>query len=162
MASDIVAGEIFHGLIDGNGLSIRKIGDFKMTNIVFLEGNIGQNPESRNSRNGMTITNFTLATSEPVYKEGHLERDEKGYAVTKTEWHRIVCFKKQAENVAKHCEKGTRVIVTGSIHYTTWLDNKGQKRYGTEILARDIRFLGAFAKKEEEAPQVDLDDEIPF
>ena len=60
-----------------------------MQNIVILAGNIGQKPEVRSTQSGTKITNFTLATSRPRLSEGRVMRDENGYRVMDTEWHRI-------------------------------------------------------------------------
>ena len=63
-----------------------------MQNIVILAGNIGQTPEVRTTQSGTKITNFSLATSRPRLSEGRVMRDENGYRVMDTEWHRITCF----------------------------------------------------------------------
>lgn len=64
----------------------------KMQNIVILAGNIGQDPETRSTQGGTSITHFTLATSRPRYSEGKVVRDDNGYRVQDTEWHRITAF----------------------------------------------------------------------
>ena len=84
-----------------------------MQNIVILAGNIGQDPESRSTQGGTNITHFTLATSRPRYSEGKVVRDEKGYRVQDTEWHRITCFNGLGKTVQEHCEKGMKVLVSG-------------------------------------------------
>ena len=90
-----------------------------MQNIVILAGNIGQNPETRTTQGGTKITNFTLATSRPRLSEGRVLRDENGYRIMDTEWHRITCFNGLGKTVAEHCEKGMKVMVHGRIHYTS-------------------------------------------
>ena len=84
-----------------------------MQNIVILAGNIGQKPEVRSTQSGTKITNFTLATSRPRLSEGRVMRDENGYRVMDTEWHRITCFNGLGKTVAEHCEKGMKVLVHG-------------------------------------------------
>ena len=59
-----------------------------------------------------------LATSRPRLSEGRVLRDENGYRVMDTEWHRITCFNGLGKTVAEHCEKGMKVLVQGRIHYT--------------------------------------------
>ena len=93
-----------------------------MQNIVILAGNIGQKPEVRATQSGTKITNFTLATSRPRLTEGRVLRDENGYRVMDTEWHRITCFNGLGKLIAEHCEKGMKVLVHGRIHYTKWTD----------------------------------------
>ena len=98
-----------------------------MQNIVILAGNIGQKPETRTTQGGTNITNFSLATSRPRLSEGRVLRDENGYRVMDTEWHRITCFNGLGKTVAEHCEKGMKVLVHGRIHYTKWIDSMGRR-----------------------------------
>ena len=112
-----------------------------MQNIVILAGNIGQAPETRTTQGGTTITHFTLATSRPRYAEGRVLRDENGYRVQDTEWHRITCFNGLGKTVKEHCAKGQKVLVRGRIHYTKWTDATGTDRYGCEIIAETVDFL---------------------
>lgn len=137
-----------------------------MQNIVILAGNLGADPESRNTQNGTTITNLRLATSRPRYSEGKVVRDEQGRRVQDTEWHRITCFNGLGKTVQEHCRKGMSVLVRGRIHYTKWTDQQGNDRYGCEIIAETVDFLsrGKPAQNGGEADSgaYDYDDDIPF
>ena len=133
-----------------------------MQNIVILAGNIGQAPETRTTNGGASITHFTLATSRPRYSEGRVIRDEKGYRVQDTEWHRITAFNGLGKTIQQHCEKGMKVLVRGRIHYTKWTDQQGVDRYGCEIIAETVDFLSrAKQTQNDDGNSVD-DDEIPF
>ncbi len=88
-----------------------------------LAGNIGQNPEARTTQGGTQITNFSLATSRPRLSEGRVMRDDNGYRVMDTEWHRITCFNGLGKTVADHCEKGMKALVHGRIHYRKWINS---------------------------------------
>jgi single-strand DNA-binding protein len=134
-----------------------------MQNIVILAGNIGQTPEVRSTQGGTKITNFTLATSRPRLSEGRVIRDDNGYRVMDTEWHRITCFNGLGQTIADHCEKGMKVLVQGRIHYTKWTDAAGIDRYGCEIIADKVDFLSRQKASEGDSPElVEQDDEIPF
>lgn len=134
-----------------------------MQNIVILAGNIGQDPETRTTQGGTRITHFTLATSRPRYSEGKVARDDRGYRVQDTEWHRITAFNGLGKTIEEHCEKGMKVLVRGRIHYTKWTDQQGNDRYGCEIIAEKVDFLSRPKSAENENPElVDRDDEIPF
>ena len=133
-----------------------------MQNIVILAGNIGQTPETRNAQGGTTITHFTLATSRPRYSEGKVVRDDKGYRVQDTEWHRITPFNGLGKTIEQHCEKGMKVLVRGRIHYTKWQDQQGNERYGCEIIAETIDFLSRAKQTETDHGDLDTDDDIPF
>ena len=82
-----------------------------MQNIVILAGNIGQDPETRTTQGGTRITHFTLATSRPRYSDGKVVRDEKGYRVQDTEWHRITAFNGLGKTIQEYCEKGMKVLI---------------------------------------------------
>ena len=135
-----------------------------MQNIVILAGNIGMDPESRTTQGGTRITHFTLATSRPRYSEGKVVRDDKGYRVQDTEWHRITAFNGLGKTVQEHCTKGMKLLVRGRIHYSEWTDGDGVERYGTEIIAETIDFLSRAKSKSDEAgdPDPELDDDVPF
>lgn len=133
-----------------------------MQNIVILAGNIGQQPQTRTLESGTSITNFTLATSRPRYVEGKPARDENGYRLQDTEWHRITCFNGLGSTIQQHCDKGMKVLVRGRIHYTKWTDAEGITRYGCEIIADSVDFLSRGKAKTVDADQPDADDDIPF
>lgn len=133
-----------------------------MQNIVILAGNIGQDPETRITQGGTGITNFTLATSRPRYSEGRVVRDENGYRVQDTEWHRIKCFNGLAKTVQEHCEKGMKVLVRGRIHYTKWTDQQGVDRYGCEIIAETVDFLDRAKQTQNDDGKFIDDADIPF
>ena len=133
-----------------------------MQNIVILAGNIGQAPETRTTNGGASITHFTLATSRPRYSEGRVIRDENGYRVQDTEWHRITAFNGLGKTIQQHCEKGMKVLVRGRIHYTKWTDRDGVDRYSTEIIAETVDFLSRARQTENEDGQFIDDSDIPF
>ena len=133
-----------------------------MQNIVILAGNIGQDPETRSTQGGTRITHFTLATSRPRYSEGKVVRDEKGYRVQDTEWHRITAFNGLGKTIQEYCEKGMKVLVRGRIHYTKWTDQEGNDRYGSEIIAETVDFLSRAQQTESKDGKFIDDDDIPF
>lgn len=134
-----------------------------MQNIVILAGNIGQDPETRTTQGGTRITHFTLATSRPRYSEGKVVRDDRGYRVQDTEWHRITAFNGLGKTIEEHCEKGMKVLVRGRIHYTKWQDQQGNDRYGCEIIAETVDFLSRAKQTENgSGDQREMDDDIPF
>ena len=135
-----------------------------MQNIVILAGNIGQDPESRTTQGGTNITHFTLATSRPRYSEGKVVRDEQGYRVQDTEWHRVTAFNGLGKTVQEHCAKGMKLLVRGRIHYSQWTDLEGVERYGCEIIAETVDFLSRGKPMSEggNGSDPDLDDDVPF
>ena len=136
-----------------------------MTNIVILVGNLGADPELRSANNGTDIASFSLGTSRPKRdSEGKTFKDESGFTAKDTEWHRVTCFNGLGRVVAQHATKGMLVSVRGRLHYTRWTDKDNVERYGCEIIADDVQFLGRGRQAEVPEgpePQLELDDEIP-
>ena len=56
-----------------------------------------------------------------------------------------VAWRKQAENVAKYCTKGSQVAVEGRIQTRSYDAQDGTKRYVTEVVADNVTFLGSRA-----------------
>lgn len=103
-------------------------------NKVILIGNLGADPELRYTSSGKAVADLRIATSES-YGRG-ADREEK------TEWHRVVVWERTAENCAEYLSKGRKVYVEGRIQTRSWDDKDGNRRYTTEIVARDVQFLG--------------------
>ena len=117
---------------------------------------------ARTTQGGTSITHFTLATSRPRYSEGKVVRDENGYRVQDTEWHRITCFNGLGKTIQEHCKQGMKVLVRGRIHYTKWTDQQGVDRYGCEIIAETVDFLSRAKQTENHDGKFIDDDDIPF
>ena len=104
-------------------------------NKVTLIGNLGADPETKKTASGQSITLFNLATSNAwTNREG--QRQEH------TEWHRIVVWGKLAETCAEYLSKGRKAYIEGRLQTRSWEDDKGQKRYTTEVVASQVLFLG--------------------
>ncbi len=98
-------------------------------NKVILVGNLGRDPEVRNTQDGSKIVNITLATSETWNDRASGERKEK------TEWHRVVIFNDRVADVAERfLKKGAKIYVEGSLQTRKWTDQSGQEKYTTEVV----------------------------
>jgi single-strand DNA-binding protein len=104
-------------------------------NKVILIGNLGADPELKYTASGTPVCTFRLATSETF-------KDREGNQQERTEWHRVVAWAKLGEIAAQYLSKGRQVYVEGSIRTRSWEDQSGERKYMTEIVARDIQFLG--------------------
>jgi single-strand DNA-binding protein len=129
-----------------------------MTNLVILVGRIARDPETRTTTGGTDITSVSVVTDRPARKEGKTYKDENGFTAKDSEFHRVTCFNGLGANVAKYCTKGRLVTVEGRIHYTSWDDKDGVKRYGCEIIADKVDFLSkGRSSSNEDAPPIDED-----
>jgi single-strand DNA-binding protein len=138
-------------------------------NKVQLIGYIGDAPEVRYMPNGDAVAVFSLATNEHwKTKEG----DEK----ERTDWHRVVMYRGLAEIAKEHFAKGTHLYIEGKLRNRSWEDKEGIKRYTTEIIADEFKFLD---KKDPAAEKIksgsakptptpaakgdfNFDDDVPF
>jgi len=125
-------------------------------NKVILLGNIGKDPEARETKAGKVV-NLVMATSERY-------TDKSGQKQENTEWHNLVVFGKLADVVTKYVKKGDKIYVEGSITTRKWEDKEGNTRYNTEIKVRDLTMLGGGEKKAQPvAAEIgDDDDQLPF
>ncbi|HEY0883406.1 MAG TPA: single-stranded DNA-binding protein [Archangium sp.] len=106
-----------------------------MKNLVILIGNLGKNPELRNT--GKTsVANFSVATSESF-------KDADGKPQKSTEWHNVAAFGTLADTVAKYLKKGSKVYIEGRLKTRKWEDKEGVTRYSTEVIANEVKFLDA-------------------
>jgi len=121
-------------------------------NHVFLLGNLGKDPDLRYIDNGQAMAKFPMATSEVWF-------DTEGKRQERTEWHNIVAWGKRAEACGKHLNRGSQVLIEGSIHYRSYDDKEGNKRYVTEITARSVTFLGGKQESKEESSRRGNDPE---
>jgi single-strand DNA-binding protein len=104
-------------------------------NKVILIGNLGAAPELKETSGKQPYCHLRLATTE-VFRDGKGERQER------TEWHRITVFGDTAENCARFLDRGRPVYVEGRLAHTQYQDKEGQKRYGTDVVATRVVFLG--------------------
>ena len=144
-------------------------------NKVLLIGRLGADPEIKQMVNGKSVARLSLATSQSWKDKNTGEKKEK------TEWHRIVVFNEGLVNVVQHYhKKGAQIYVEGQISTRKWNDEaSGQDKYSTEVIIQgynsSLTMLGGNSMNENQssqnlkspdegsqAPDNDLDDEIPF
>lgn len=107
-----------------------------LRNRVQLIGHLGMNPEIKSLESGKKFAKFSIATND-TYKNA------KGEKITETEWHNVVAWNKTAELAEMFLEKGKEVAIEGKLTTRSWDDEKGNKKYITEIVCSEILFLGS-------------------
>tara|TARA_R110002072_G_scaffold150059_2_gene298168 strand:+ start:20888 stop:21397 length:510 start_codon:yes stop_codon:yes gene_type:complete len=103
-------------------------------NKVILVGNLGNDPETRYLPDGNAVTNISIATSESWKDKNTGQQNER------TEWHRVVFFRRLAEIAGEYLKKGSKVYVEGQLR-TRQYEKEGQKHYSTEIVANEMQML---------------------
>ena len=140
-------------------------------NKVILVGNLGQDPEVKYTAGGAAVTTLSLATSES-WKDKDTGSDQE-----KTEWHRVVLWRRLAEIAGEYLKKGSKVYIEGQLQTRKW-EQDGQTRYTTEVVGRDMQFLDSRGSSSSDSSSYDdinqdmssqnlpdsgiTDDDIPF
>lgn len=126
-------------------------------NRVTLIGRLGKDPELRYTPAGTPLAKFTLATSRKFI-------DREGQKQEKTEWHRIVVWRKLAEICGQYLFKGKQVMIEGRIEYGSY-EKDGVKHYTTDIIAENMEMMGSPGEghfREPCRPEGTQEDDIPF
>lgn len=105
-------------------------------NKIMLIGNLGSEPEIRTVSGGRKIAKVSIATNRSF-------TDRSGQQQEKTEWHRCTFFDKLADLVEQYVHKGDRLYVEGRVEYSQTEDDKGNVRYWTDIVVREMVMLGS-------------------
>ena len=137
-------------------------------NKVTLIGNVTGDPHPKAPPlgKGQTVVSFTLATNF-VWEEDRVKRES-------VEFHDVLAYGKLAEIISQYVKKGSKVYIEGRLQTRSWDGQDGNKRYTTEIVARDMQMLDsresgrgeewggseAAAPSAPDAPRDD--DDLPF
>ena len=120
----------------------------KSVNKVILVGNVGQDPEVKYTASGVPVAKLSLATNERFKDKNDAWQD-------RTDWHSVVAWQRLAEIVGEYVRKGSKLYIEGKLQTSTWEDKQsGERKYRTEIVARDIVLLGSRDSGEEGRPEM--------
>ena len=100
---------------------------------IFI-GRLTDDPSVRYMPNGDPVANFSIAVNEKY-------KDKSGEQREKTEYIRVVAYRRTAEVIGQYTRKGSKLYVEGRLQTRKWTDQSGQQRYTTEIIADSIQFL---------------------
>ena len=136
-------------------------------NKALIIGNLGQDPEIKYTQSGSPVANLSVATPERWKDKNTGEQKEQ------TEWHRVVVFGRLAEIAEQYLKKGSKVFIEGKIQTRDWEDAEGNKKYTTEVVAREMTMLDSRASTDSSASSSDnsakdtakddnFEEDIPF
>ena len=131
-----------------------------------LIGNVGNDPDYKESSSGLPVVTFSMATTERFKNKDGDKKEE-------TTWHRVVAFGNLASIIAENVTQGAQLYVEGKIRNEKWTDKNGVEQWTTKIVASNILLLGKNKQPREpvkdylqpdtrEMSREELDDEIPF
>ncbi len=126
-------------------------------NKVMLIGNVGKEPEVRYIEEGVATAVVSLATSTRGYTLPN------GTVVPeRTEWHRVLLWRKQAELVEKYVHTGDKLYVEGELRTRSYTDKQGRTHNVTEIWANSIELLTPKPKPQQEQTTPAAPEKCPF
>lgn len=100
-------------------------------NQVALVGRLSRSPELRYSASGKAMAFVTLAV------DGYYDKSKGG---TVTDFIDVKLWGPLAENVAKHCVKGSLVSVIGRLASSKYEKN-GETVFKLEVVGEEVKFL---------------------
>lgn len=100
-------------------------------NNVSLIGRLVRDVEVKYSKEGKSITRFTLAVDRRYKTEGQDEAD----------FIPCIAFNKVGEFIEKYFKKGQRIALTGQIHTGNYTNKDGQKVYTTDVIVATAEFV---------------------
>ncbi len=99
-------------------------------NKIMLIGNLGRDAETRFSNQNLSITNFSIATTNSYKgKDGNWQNE--------TTWHNIVSFN-LSDYFKENLKKGRKFYIEGRLSKREYTDKEGIKRYSTEVVAEKL------------------------
>ncbi len=108
-----------------------------MINKAILVGNVGVDPEIRTIESGAKMARIRLATTERIFNRQTNETREH------TEWHTVILWRGLADVADKYIRKGSQIYIEGNLRTREWQDKDNVKHYTTEIIANELKLLGA-------------------
>lgn len=105
-----------------------------MLNRCEFIGHLGAAPDVKYTQAGDAIANFSVAATEKW-------RDKDGNQQERTEWVRVVTFKKLAEICGEYLDKGSLVYVSGRMQTDKFTGSDGVEKYSTKIVVDTMKML---------------------
>lgn len=102
-------------------------------NKVLLIGNLGADPELKQTQSGISVVSIRLAVNRRYVKAGEQAQ---------TDWIPVTAWRQQAEFIARYFKKGSQIFVQGSLQSRNWTDQSGQKRTAYDVVADEVSFVG--------------------
>ena len=131
-------------------------------NKVILGGRLTADPELKTTPSGVSVTSFTIAVNRS-YRGKNGEEPQADFI-------NVTAWRQTAEFITRYFRKASSICIVGSIQTRSWVDNQGQKRYATEVVADEANFVDAksespAAAQQGSAPKFEElsdDEDLPF
>ncbi len=122
-------------------------------NKVILGGRLTADPELKTTSSGISVTSFTIAVNR---RFGNKNGEEPN-----ADFINVTAWRQTAEFVTRYFRKASSICIVGSIQTRTWVDNQGNKRYVTEVVADEAMFVDAKSESPASAHQANFGGHAP-
>ena len=99
-------------------------------NKIMLIGNLGRDAETRFTTSNVSVTSFTMATTNSY-------KGKDGNWLNETTWHNIVAFN-LSDYFKENLKKGKKFYIEGRLTKRDYTDKEGIKRYSTDVVSEKI------------------------
>ncbi len=123
-----------------------------LINKVQLVGRLGLDAEIKTFDSGNKKANIRMATKE-IFRDANGEKKEE------TNWHNVIAWGRLADIVEKYTQKGSEIMIEGKLRYRMYETKEGEKKYVTEIEARELMLMGS--PKGQSDNSITLNETIP-
>lgn len=103
-------------------------------NKVILAGRVVADPELKQTQSGVAVCSLRIAVNRRFTSRDSQQQSE-------TDFFNVTAWQNTAEFIARYFHKGSAICVCGRIQNRSWVDQQGQKRYMTDIIAEEVNFV---------------------
>lgn len=104
-------------------------------NRVVISGNIGNDPDLRQTSSGVQVLSFSVAVNDRV-------KGEDGQWTDRPNWIDCTMFGARAKSVSRFLSKGSKVAIEGKLRWSQW-ERDGQKRSKIEVIVDEIELMAS-------------------
>lgn len=119
---------------------------------IQLTGNVVDDPELRFTPSGKAVVNFRVAANQRKKTENNGWVDGDSCFLTVNAW------EDKAEAIAEQVQRGSKVVVTGTLKQRDYEDREGNKRSAYEVQAYDVALVVQRPKADREKPSQPSED----
>ena len=123
-------------------------------NKALISGNIGGDPNLRQTASGMQVLSFSVAVNDRV-------KGEDGQWTDRPNWIDCVMFGNRAKSVSRFLSKGSKVAIEGKLRWSQW-ERDGQKRSKIEVIVDEIEFMASRGDAPSQATAQPVRQQAPY
>ena len=123
-------------------------------NRVTISGNIGNDPDLRQTASGVQVLSFSVAVNDRV-------KGEDGQWTDRPNWIDCVMFGNRAKSVSRFLSKGSKVAIEGKLRWSQW-ERDGQKRSKIEVIVDEIELMASRGDAPSQATAQPVRQQAPY